>query len=214
MKIITAVLGVLSLLVLASGGCGSKPGPAGNGLPPGERRIAGPAAPAFTGDHPGGPPAGGGAGEAKDFKPGPLSGDKLREPVSPDHGLPRINNITPNPVGEGESITINGVNFGDRQISCMVRFNRKTSAEVSSWSGNQIVCKFPSMRGVASAVNVIVNGKISLSYYITDKSYRLPLEWVTVPAGSFLMGSLAGEGNPDEHPRHKVYLDAYQISKY
>ena len=37
---------------------------------------------------------------------------------------------------------------------------------------------------------------------------------VFIPAGEFLMGSSKGEGAYDEHPKHKVYLDAYYIDKY
>lgn len=40
--------------------------------------------------------------------------------------------------------------------------------------------------------------------------YRL----VRIPAGDFLMGSPDGEGNDNEHPRHKVFLDGYSIGKY
>lgn len=36
---------------------------------------------------------------------------------------------------------------------------------------------------------------------------------IHIPAGVFLMGSPKGEGNDDEHPQHKVYLDSYYISK-
>jgi formylglycine-generating enzyme required for sulfatase activity len=39
-------------------------------------------------------------------------------------------------------------------------------------------------------------------------------EMVLIPAGKFLMGSLSGEGENDEHPQHSVYLDAYYIDKY
>jgi formylglycine-generating enzyme required for sulfatase activity len=39
-------------------------------------------------------------------------------------------------------------------------------------------------------------------------------DMVLIPAGEFLMGSLEGEGAFDEHPQHKVYLDAYYIDKY
>lgn len=35
-----------------------------------------------------------------------------------------------------------------------------------------------------------------------------------IPAGSFFMGSSASGGDPDERPRHKVYLDAFYIDKY
>ena len=37
---------------------------------------------------------------------------------------------------------------------------------------------------------------------------------VFIPAGEFLMGSSEGEGAFDEHPQHRVYLDAYYIDKY
>ena len=45
-----------------------------------------------------------------------------------------------------------------------------------------------------------------------------PEDWkknmVLIPAGEFWMGSPDGEGMKIEHPRHKVYLDAYWIDKY
>ena len=37
---------------------------------------------------------------------------------------------------------------------------------------------------------------------------------VLIPAGEFLMGSSEDEGAFDEHPQHKVYLDAFYIDKY
>ncbi|MDI6641030.1 MAG: SUMF1/EgtB/PvdO family nonheme iron enzyme [Elusimicrobiota bacterium] len=37
---------------------------------------------------------------------------------------------------------------------------------------------------------------------------------VLIPAGEFIMGSPPGEGDDDEHPQRKVYLDAYYIDKY
>ena len=37
---------------------------------------------------------------------------------------------------------------------------------------------------------------------------------VLVPAGQFLRGSPEEEGESDEHPRHRVYLDAFNIDKY
>ena len=39
-------------------------------------------------------------------------------------------------------------------------------------------------------------------------------DMVLIPAGDFLMGSLEDEGSFDEHPQHKVYLDAFYMDKY
>ena len=35
-----------------------------------------------------------------------------------------------------------------------------------------------------------------------------------IPAGEFWMGSPDGEGEKDEHPRHRVYLDAFYMDKF
>jgi len=37
---------------------------------------------------------------------------------------------------------------------------------------------------------------------------------IKIPAGEFRMGTPAGEGEIDEHPQHKVYLNEYYIGKY
>jgi formylglycine-generating enzyme required for sulfatase activity len=37
---------------------------------------------------------------------------------------------------------------------------------------------------------------------------------VLIPAGDFIMGSPEGQGEPDEHPRHKVFLHAFFIDTY
>jgi formylglycine-generating enzyme required for sulfatase activity len=46
---------------------------------------------------------------------------------------------------------------------------------------------------------------------------RPEIDWVEVPAGEFMMGSdpeVDSDADPDEAPPHKVYLDAYRISRY
>ena len=37
---------------------------------------------------------------------------------------------------------------------------------------------------------------------------------IYIPPGEFIMGSPEGEGDSDEHPQHRVYLDGYFIGKY
>ncbi len=39
-------------------------------------------------------------------------------------------------------------------------------------------------------------------------------EMVRIPAGEFMMGSLRGEGSPDQRPQHRVYLGAFYMDKY
>lgn len=39
-------------------------------------------------------------------------------------------------------------------------------------------------------------------------------EMVYFPAGEFWMGSPEGRGQPDEHPRHRVYLDAFYLDRF
>lgn len=37
---------------------------------------------------------------------------------------------------------------------------------------------------------------------------------VRIPAGSFMMGSPEGEGDTDEHPRHRVHVDGFKLDKF
>jgi len=46
----------------------------------------------------------------------------------------------------------------------------------------------------------------------TSLEFSFAAPMVLIPAGEFLMGS--SEGNSDEKPVHKVYLDAYYLDKY
>ena len=37
---------------------------------------------------------------------------------------------------------------------------------------------------------------------------------VLIPAGEFQMGSPEGEGDKDEHPKHRVHLDSYYMDRF
>ena len=45
-------------------------------------------------------------------------------------------------------------------------------------------------------------------------SSELPEGMVLIPAGEFIMGTDDSQANPDQHPAHKVYLDAFYIDKH
>ncbi len=73
---------------------------------------------------------------------------------------------------------------------------------------------------VVAVITLAATGQWSQIFY-----RPLPMEWVTVPAGKFLMGSsdaeiaVVYEACPScdvlhEQPQHSVYLDQYQIGRY
>lgn len=47
-----------------------------------------------------------------------------------------------------------------------------------------------------------------------ERFKKLIANMILIPTGEFLMGSPDGVGGFDEHPQHKVYLDAFYIDKY
>ena len=57
--------------------------------------------------------------------------------------------------------------------------------------------------------------QVFLSVVVESKALpSVGIEWVSIPAGSFMMGSPDGEGAPNEQPQHKVELSAFEMSKY
>lgn len=48
----------------------------------------------------------------------------------------------------------------------------------------------------------------------TQASKEDPTEWLLVPAGEFEMGAEGSPADPDEAPKHRVFLDAFYIGKY
>jgi formylglycine-generating enzyme required for sulfatase activity len=61
-------------------------------------------------------------------------------------------------------------------------------------------------------VALITTGVIGLSFAAISIK-RSGGDRVLIPAGEFLMGSPEGEGESNEHPQHKVYLDAFFVDK-
>ncbi len=64
-----------------------------------------------------------------------------------------------------------------------------------------------------TSAGLIFIGKNRYGYeeYRNDKDGSVLIK---IPAGEFKMGTSADEGEIDEHPQHKVYLDEYYIAKY
>ena len=58
--------------------------------------------------------------------------------------------------------------------------------------------------------------QVFLSVVVESKALpSVGIEWASIPAGSFMMGSPDGDGPyNNEHPQHKVELSAFEMSKY
>ncbi|MDO9390159.1 MAG: carboxypeptidase regulatory-like domain-containing protein, partial [bacterium] len=75
---------------------------------------------------------------------------------------------------------------------------------------------------VSKSISVAVNAgnAVTANISLVASGSTMAIVWVSIPAGSFTMGSTAADTVPwyntagDEYPQHTVYLDAYQISKY
>jgi formylglycine-generating enzyme required for sulfatase activity len=50
--------------------------------------------------------------------------------------------------------------------------------------------------------------------YVEDLGDGLTLELVSIPGGSFVMGSPLGQGYPDEHPQHRVNVPPFLMGRY
>lgn len=75
--------------------------------------------------------------------------------------------------------------------------------------------KFPWLIAVGATVLVGTALILILTQRKNDKPVDIPdIELVKIPAGEFLMGDNHNEGDADESPVHKVYLNEYHISKF
>lgn len=124
-----------------------------------------------------------------------------------DFDKPFVASVSPNGGPVGTTVTLLGCNFGDIQGASSVAFGGVSTGAIPSenWSDTRIVCPAPANGPVLVTVNQVASN--------VDRTYE-PVEFVSIPAGSFTMGSLEGEGNSDESPQHEVFLDAYEIGKY
>jgi len=52
------------------------------------------------------------------------------------------------------------------------------------------------------------------SHVVKSETEDVEIDWVEIPAGWFKMGDNFNEGDSNERPVHRVYLDSYYISKY
>ena len=115
-------------------------------------------------------------------------------------------------VGEGHVVLV-GIYEGSGLYS--VKSERPQIATAELKDGEIVV------KGIAEGNTKVVvtdlKTKKQVFFSVIVESKALPsvgIEWASIPAGSFMMGSPDGEGAPEEHPQHKVELSAFEMSKY
>lgn len=79
----------------------------------------------------------------------------------------------------------------------------------------------PCVKGEAIKRAEVKTAKLEAEKTAREEKTREPLaymvgevEFVFIPAGTFMMGSPAGTGPYDEHPEHQVTISAFMMSKY
>jgi non-specific serine/threonine protein kinase len=115
-------------------------------------------------------------------------------------------------VGEGHVVLV-GIYEGSGLYS--VKSERPQIATAELKDGEIVV------KGIAEGNTKVVvtdlKTKKQVFFSVIVESTALPsvgIEWASIPAGSFMMGSPDGVGEYDEHPQHKVELSAFEMSKY
>jgi len=86
--------------------------------------------------------------------------------------------------------------------ACQAEQKRERRAVQLRWAGT-----------LGAIVFALIIGGLALTGQLNRFIYHpLPMEWVTVSAGEFMMGS--EDGGVEERPIHTVYLDAFEIGMY
>lgn len=115
-------------------------------------------------------------------------------------------------VGEGHVVLV-GIYEGSGHYSVKSERPQIATAELKD---GEIVVKGIAV-GSTKVVVTDLKTKKQVFLSVVVESSALPsvgIEWASIPAGSFMMGSPDGEGESDEHPQHKVELSAFEMSKY
>ena len=100
----------------------------------------------------------------------------------------------------GQAMTQSAVSVGDEELDALAR--RATEAE-------QVLAQKKAEAAVQAAAEDAA--KLRAQRDLLGALEQIGLEWVTVPAGEFTMGS---NDSGDEQPIHQVYLSEYQIARH
>jgi len=117
---------------------------------------------------------------------------------------PVIDNISKSIFTSGETLRINGSNFGQERGESFVSFNNVVAESYPVWGDNSIVVIVPDEIESGKLYVSVGGNKSNELSYTYQKKFKL-LTTVTIKAGSFMMGDEEGEGF-DNVPVHQVKL--------
>jgi len=94
----------------------------------------------------------------------------------------------------------------------LIRIKGRCETEMGRPEGKETVMKWLKMAPPTHPER----GKMLALLAKTQAAKEIPIEWVPVSAGEFIMGAADtdAQATPDEKPQHKVTLDAFLIGKY
>jgi len=124
-----------------------------------------------------------------------------------------LNDVSPKNACFGQQVKLFGQGFGSSQDSSFVLFDtiKIQATQCDIWTNASISFIAPKQEGVVR-IRVVVNGDTSNSKSINIERYP-SIEFVEVPAGSFLIGSVNGFEN--ERPTRQIFISKpFFISKY
>jgi len=117
---------------------------------------------------------------------------------------PVIDNISKTIFTSGESLRINGSNFGSVRGTSFVSFNNIQAESYPVWGSSSIVVTVPDDIESGQVTVTVAGTKSNGIQYTYQKKFKL-LTTVKVYPGSFLMGDETGEGF-DNIPAHQVQI--------
>ncbi len=161
-------------------------------------------------------PQGAVSGPVKVYSNGQLS-NSVNFTIDQANTDPHIDYLDASSSSVGQTIGINGSNFGASRDSSFVDFNGTIpeSTDYVSWSDTRILVKIPN--GASSGpVKVVVNAVESNSENLTITVQNYIINCILIKSGSFSMGSSTIDADGPQHQAqitHDFYMGKYEVSQ-
>lgn len=119
--------------------------------------------------------------------------------------VPVISTLSQGTIQPGLMLNIFGDKFGNTRGNSYVMFGSVKATNYSNWEDNKITVEVP-MNARTGDVWVVVNGLESNRKYLRIDAIETVLEFVEIPAGSFIMGKDVDDPW-DVAPAHQITID-------